>query len=422
MVMNSINLSTDLVSRKSLLTDAEEMLGGNSSLVTSQNMSMMSDVGSSVGSMKGIENSAMDSMQNLATDGIEMCTNVAMSCKEIASDLYSSSPLSGSVSNIKNQCSKGIDSVKSFANTLNPANGFTAIAALVKFLMCPEASLLGDLTNTFNSVVRGANNLNPSNLLNGALQNLTSSVLGRAPPTLNTMMNFFSLLNQYFNTKQGSMNKNATLESIARLLNSHGKDMSYISNANIFSNIKDLLSPSNTIYNNMKVTTPLPVVTITQYCSNLAKIIAQMQASYRSNNVYDDVVTNRITVANISDPAVASEVDRLTGMTPSANQYINASNSATDLGYHGETAINSSLVASIENAKYLELIDKEFTEAGNDPAKLEIARINSIEYTNYLTELNNTTSTKLVAFSKGIDNIRRESDYYNISETIEKVS
>jgi hypothetical protein len=420
--MKAINLSTDLVQQKSLLTDAEEMMGESSPVTKTQNMSLMSDIGNTLSTKKETEFSAMDSMKDIANDGLEMCTDAGVACKNIAKDLYSSSPLSSTAKNITNQCKAGIDSAKKFASSLNPANGLTALANLVKFLLCPEAFLLNDLTNTFNNVVRGSGNIKPASLLNNALQNLTKSLIKGGPPTLNNTLNFFTLLGQYFKTNEGSRNKQATFESIASLLNNHGRDMSYLVNANMFSGITDMLDPNNAVYKNMNVHTPLPVATVKQYCSNLAKIIAQMQAQYRSDNIYDDLVTDRSITANIRNASVASEIDSLTGMTQGSNEYINSINSAQNIGYHGETALNSSLVASVENAKYFELMQKEFTEAGDDPVKLEIARINAIEYNKYLTEMNNTTSTKLVAFNKGIDNIKRESDYYDVSGIIRKTA
>lgn len=232
------------------------------------------------------------------------------------------------VDQIKNSLSSAKDSLKaakdgfsSFASAINPKNGLSAIAALAKFLMCPEESFLADLFKAFNTIKDlvtgldikamlkdiGNNLLSPildpikelkskiesldfKQILKDALGKLTENVLNRFP-LVNNMMQFFHQLNSFFASAGGD--PNYALNKIKELLASHGLSLDYFDNFNVLENLKDLLDPENPIYTNLNLPNNLPREEVTNRCSALGKIIAQLEGSYRSDNRFDDLITDK---------------------------------------------------------------------------------------------------------------------------------
>jgi hypothetical protein len=317
------------------------------------------------------------------------------------------------VGTAKDCISSAKDATVNFAKAINPNSGFAGIKNLATFLACPERSLLGDLDNAFSSIVNKGTNLNPTNLLTSALQNLTKSILNQVPGA-NNLLGFFENLSAYF-LSSGS-DKGYALGLVSSLLGSHGQTSSYLLDMAILNGVQDLLDPSKeSVYiNNVSAPIPLPYELEKQQCSQLAKIIQQSQSSYRADNRFDDLDVNSAATVNITDPKVFRMVDAILGNTARSAEYEQELAVAKSNGYHGQTALNASFSTAIENMRLLTEMENQLNEVSGDPVRFEAVRINIIQNTAYLQALNNISTQRLYAFEEGIGNIQRRSNFYSL--------
>lgn len=414
------------------ITDAEEITGVTSSEQMQLNRTFLSNVGKSIGTSQNTEKAAMGNMLSMAAESkfsLQETNKYMTDLKDTVVDFDVGAAASQGADAVKsgiNTCvgaakdciSSAKNATVGFAKSINPNSGFAGIKSLAAFLACPERSLLGDLDNAFSSIVNKGANLNPSNLLTSALQNLTKSILNQVPGA-NNLLGFFENLSAYFMTK-GS-DKGYALGLVNSLLGSHGQSSSYILDMAILNGVKDLLDPSkDSVYiNNVSPNIPLPYELEKQQCSQLAKIIQQSQSSYRADNRFDDLDVNNSATVNISDPKVFRMVDAILGNAARSVDYEKELAVAKSNGYHGQTALNASFSTAIENMRLLTEMENQLNEVSGDPVRFEAVRINIIQNTAYLQALNNISTQRLYAFEEGIGNIQRRSNFYDLSNSFD---
>lgn len=333
----------------------------------------------------------------------------------------STSGLANNFKSIKGDITKAKDSIKTatssinkFLQSINPMkNGLNAIKALAQFLLCPEESFIGDILNAFNSVVDIAKNIKPKELLQNALIELSNHVIGRFP-VVNSLMNFFNYINRFFDT---GADKLETLELIEKFIKDLGKKYDYLDDYSALELIKDLLNPSNNI-NKGKIPISgvgLPEAIISQKCSALGKLIAQLESSYRAGHRFEDIIIDPYLISQVTDKELRTVISNIFGVSKNLTAKEKAVQNARTLGYHDNTAINSTLSTIITSGAQLNALDSQLSMVNEDPVKYNELAINAISQIDTLLEINNVSIKRSMSMNEGLTNIKRRNDHLDIS-------
>ncbi|BDH16404.1 MAG: hypothetical protein [Bacteriophage sp.] len=430
--LKKLNLDKDLVVNNNSNVQTTEMVD-----TTQPNYSLDTDnlqgISDHYGNKNEYELTAMASMLELSgglqdvlftsNESIQDLQDVFTGVNTLGADtIEDEKPFTEDINNIKSDIKKAKksikkakDSISNLIDNMNPKkNGLNALKALAHFLMCPEESLIGDIMNAFDSVINIAKNIKPKQLLQDALTELSTHILGRFP-VVNNIMNFFILLGRYLGTDFGN-NKNA-LDLVHNLIKKLGKKYDYLDNYTGLDLIKDLLNPEDSIFagklpmNNNGI----PVEVIRNKCSALGKIIAQIEASYRANNRFDDLVSTKNVLDYISDPELKRRMSIALAIDKNANQFLQLEDTASKLGYHNKSAINSGLVSLMTTGSHLTKLDEELDKVGDDTNKYNALSIEATQQLASIKKINNASIQRLMAFDEGVSNIKRETTFYNIS-------
>jgi hypothetical protein len=349
--------------------------------------------------------------------------------------------VSSSMSSISSSCNKALGSCTSFANSINPANYndlSSYIKSLAQFLLCPEASLLGDLLGAAKSILNAITNLRPAELLNAIKSDLSSlmgdiisaaksyatatlgSVLGtimnNLPPSVNSLLGFIEKV-QLFASAFIDLAEDLwdAIESIMKMFGLSAEDLFRIGIlSGLGASIKNAISNNNS-KNSVKIVpniqTPSAVDTIR--CSQLAKIMQQQTNSYRVNNRYDYLNNNSSIVSGISDNSIKGLFSNYSNYQTNASNLNQSTKVYTSMGYLGKTALNSSMAAMVRNASSNRTINSLLggikTDSDYSAAKTTIGNI-----ANNLLTVNKVEMHKHTTMREGIKNIMAESKYYNI--------
>lgn len=352
-----------------------------------------------------------------------------------------------SFSNIGSSINDGCSAVNNFTKSIDPTNYNSLgsyIHAMANFLLCPEAGLMGLIGGVFGSLSSGINNFNPKNILQGALSDLTSFLTG--VPGVNHLMNFVASVSSYVssvtanvrdfikeaisldvNVKDYVLSKLAALgggimgliNSIKEILAMFGKDLSYILDIPQLAPVKDFLDPDSDYnksdawlngYGPSKL--PFPEEKEPIRCSTLAKIIAQLNDSYRTNYRYDYAILDNRYVSGISDPNLKNIIS---GYLDYPNRSYQASLSKDVLnkyGFKGKTALNTGLATILENNSRL-LENRSLYNNMNDSNRQDnAARI--LYNSQYMHDLNTYELHRQYSSKDGLQMIINRSSFMNL--------
>lgn len=414
--------------------------GNNENTIDSTlNLSFLESAGNSIKDKRDTEGLAIDTMLMISKEAQTSIFDTTDAIQELSVTLNNSifipeaplvsrfafKPVTEGLSKNFENIGKDVDSARKsiktatnsigkFLDSINPMkNGLGAIKALVQFLLCPEESFIGDILNAIKSVVDVARNIKPKELLENALVELSSHIIGRFP-VINNLMNFFNLINRFFDT--GGDRKTA-LDMVSDLIKDLGKKYDYLDNISGLDLIKDLLDPSNNI-NNGKLpigSTGLPDEIVAQKCSALGKIIAQLENSYRVGHRLEDIIIDDSLIRQITDKRLRDTVNTLFGVGKKTNEKHKANFNALTLGYHDKTAINSTLSTMITTGAQLNALDAKLAQVNGDPIKYNELALEGLPQLQSLLELNNISLKRMLSMDEGLTNIKRTNDYYDIS-------
>ncbi|CCE26105.1 g081 [Yersinia phage phiR1-37] len=372
--------------------------------------------------------------------------NVLYSDSRSLSAFAVSNSISSSMSSISSSCNKALGSCTSFANSINPAN-YSDISSYIKsiaqFLLCPEASLLGDLLGAAKSILNAVTNLRPAELLNAiksdlaslmrdvvsaaksyatsALGSVLNTIMSNLPPSANSLLGFIEKVQLYASAFIDLAQELwDAIESIMRMFGLTADDLFGIGIlSDLGTSIKNAINNNNSSNNSgiqivPGIKVPSPVDTIR--CSQLAKIMQQQTNSYRANNRYDYLNNNSSIVSGITDSSIKSLFSNYSNYQTNASNANQSTKVYTSMGYLGKTALNSSMAAMVRNASSTRTINSLLngvnTDADYSAAKSSIGNI-----ANNLITVNNVEMQKQTTMREGLKNIMTESNYYNIPST-----
>jgi len=346
----------------------------------------------------------------------------------------------GSLSNIGSGVDKavssistGYSSVTNMATQFDPTNfsNWADMAkSLAKFLMCPEASFLGDLVNGFKDIVDSVKSFRPSQLLNDITNNLTNYIMGFIPST-NTLLDFVKNVASYVGINGADID--LLISTVGSILSMNGLNISYLRNIPLLSNIVDYLDPASAInkirsqinnsgtfnyLDNIFSNSVFPTDIDTIRCSHLAKIIQQLSNSYRTNNRYDDLNIFSSMVPNTSNSSLNSLLSNYSNYNNRSNIASNNIKNAISLGNSGKTTLNTSLSALVLNGNIMKSTIDNFNKVNENQASYTVAKIGAINNLNNLKQVNNFELTKQKAFREGLSNIQRSSNFLNLSNFV----
>lgn len=402
------------------ITDAQEVTGESQSSTSRLNTDFIKNVGDSLAGQGTQQRKAIDTMQSMSKSGISAFNQASGNVSNMTNAM-SNATYDGTKESISNALSvagsdlrAAKDSIGNFGSIINPnSGGLPGLTALAKFLACPEPSFLQDLLNATGMIINKLLNSKPVQLLTTAMTNLTKSILTSIPGT-NYLLDFFTGVGNYLNTFGSDVKY--VLSLITGVLKGLGRNTDYLTGNNMLSSLSSMLDPSQGSYNINGSSTGfrLPTALNNANCSQMGKIINQLQGSYRSNNRFDDLSSNSSYLYSISDPAIRRTADGITGSSILLGNRNQASKLHTSNGYTSNTALSNSISTAIEVNRVLSSMETEYNSVGDDPARFEAVRINTQTNGQYLNSLMNTSSSDLIAFNEGLGNINRRSSFYDL--------
>lgn len=344
--------------------------------------------------------------------------------------------ITSGVNKLKNTLSGGLGAINDMVNGFDPTDirSWAAMAAkLAQFLMCPESSFLADMVAAFKQIKNGVDNIISGRFLKEIKANLTSYI-NNLIPSKDDIMNFVKNIGAFIGINGSDIDM--LIDVIDSTLKEHGLDFNYLYKlGDVIGGVIDFIDP-NSQYNkdrlkgkdkNKDNLDPLQKYPESAFnigeieairCSFLAKIIQQLNNSYRANNRYDDLTL----LAEMNPNTSNKELNKL------INNYLDYGGRSIDsatsvknslgLGLHGKTALNTSLAALVINSNMYKELMYNLDNVNEDEVAFNITCLAAVNNLTYLLGMNHTELSKQKAFREGLMNIMRASDVMNLDNFI----